>query len=39
MVVDDLPSAIVGRGEQVGVDVQGEGRVGVAEVVGQLSEC
>jgi hypothetical protein len=32
VVVDDLPGAIVGRGEQVRVDAQGEGRVGVADL-------
>jgi len=32
--LDRLPSAIFRRREQVGVDAQGEARVGVAEVLG-----
>ncbi len=33
-LVDDGAGAIVGGREQAGVDAEGEGRVGVAEVLG-----
>jgi len=32
-IVDDSTGAIVGRREQVGIDAESEGRVGVAEIL------